>query len=198
MAARDTKGMFADELEEMMMHLPLSKVRVADLCARLGVERRVFYYHFKDKYDLVAWMFERDYSEAADGTAPYSEKLYAEAHRRLWARRDFYRRAFEEDTQNSIERYLLHFSIEANEALLKRFLGVKALSRHYAFEAHHFAHGNVGCLIEWLRGAFEATPEQLAAEMFSCMPATLRRAVAHPERLGASMGNTTAFGIRLR
>ena len=61
---RDTKGMFADALETMMERIPLSKVRVADLCARCGVERRVFYYHFKDKYDLVAWMFERDYSQA--------------------------------------------------------------------------------------------------------------------------------------
>ena len=56
-APRDTKGMFADELEAMMERMPLSKVRVRDLCERCGVERRVFYYHFKDKYDLVAWMF---------------------------------------------------------------------------------------------------------------------------------------------
>lgn len=42
MAPRDTKRMFADELEAMMGRLPLSKVRVADLCARCGVERRVF------------------------------------------------------------------------------------------------------------------------------------------------------------
>ena len=177
MAARDTKGMFADALERMMWRMPLSKVRVAELCATCGVERRVFYYHFKDKYDLVAWMFERDYSAAAGSNATYSEELYAEAHRRLWARRGFYRRAFEEDAQNSIERYLLDFSIEANEAVLRRHLGVRVLSRHYAFEARHFAHGNVGCLVEWLWGSIEATPEQLAADMFSCMPATLREAI---------------------
>jgi AcrR family transcriptional regulator len=111
---RDTKGMFADALENMMEQMPLSKVRVADLCARCGVERRVFYYHFKDKYDLVAWMFERDYSQAEEAGEPYSVELYAQAHHRLWGRRSFYRRAFSEDSQNSIYRYLLQFSIEAN------------------------------------------------------------------------------------
>ena len=175
---RDTKGMFADELEDMMHHMPLSKVRVADLCLRCGVERRVFYYHFKGKYDLVAWMFERDHASAADGHAPYSEELYAEAHRRLWERRDFYLRAFAEDSQNSIWRYLLQFSVAANEEALKRHLGVRVLSRRYAFEARHFAYGNVGCVVEWLGGMIEATPEQLAAEMFSCMPKTLRDAYA--------------------
>ena len=175
---RDTKGMFADELEIMMERMPLSKVRVADLCERCGVERRVFYYHFKDKYDLVAWMFERDYASAADGRAPYSEELYAAAHRKLWARRAFYRRAFEEDSQNSIWRYLLQFSISANERVLKRFLGVPALSREHAFEARHFAYGNVGCLVDWLGSSINATPEQLASCMFGCMPATLRNAYA--------------------
>lgn len=176
MVARDTKRMFADELETMMARMPLSKVRVADLCARCGVERRVFYYHFKDKYDLVAWMFEQDRAAAAETCAPYTQEFYAEAHRLLWARRDFYRRAFEEDTQNSIERYLLQLSVEANEAALKRHLGVAKLAREHAFEARHFAHGNVGCVIDWMRGSFAATPEQLAAFMFMCMPQTLRAA----------------------
>jgi AcrR family transcriptional regulator len=170
--------MFADELEEMMSATPLSKVRVAELCGRCGVERRVFYYHFRDKYDLVAWMFERDLSSAADGRVPYTEELYAEAHRGMWARRDFYRRAFAEDSQNSIGRYLLQFSVEANEAALRRHLGVARLSRERAFEARHFAYGNVGCVMDWLNGTIEATPEQLAAEMFACMPKALREAYA--------------------
>ena len=180
--ARDTKGMFADELESMMERMPLSKGRVGDLCARCGVERRVFYYHFKDKYDLVAWMFERDHMLAADGRAPYSEELYAEAHRRLWARREFYRRAFEEDSQNSIWRYLVQFSVQANEHALKAHLGVPALSHQLALEARHFAHGNIGCVVEWLRGGIEASPAQLAADMFACMPPELRAAYAAQEQ----------------
>lgn len=175
---RDTKAMFANELEVAMRLLPLSKVRVAALCESCGVERRVFYYHFKDKYDLVAWMFERDHSLAMQASTPYTVELYAEAHRKLWERRDFYRRAFEDDSQNSIERYLLQFSVEANESALKRHLGVRALPLQYAFEARHFAHGNVGCLVDWLRGVIVATPEQLAAQMFACMPKELRAAYA--------------------
>lgn len=175
-ARRDTKRMFANELEAMMARLPLSKVRVRDLCTRCGVERRVFYYHFEDKYDLVAWMFEQDRLAAAETCAPYTRDFYAEAHRKLWERRDFYRRAFEEDSQNSIERYLLQFSIQANETALEQHLGVAALSRERAFEARHFAHGNVGCVIDWLQGGMDMTPEQLATFMFACMPQALREA----------------------
>ena len=179
---RNTKRMFADELEKMMARERLSQVRVADVCARCGVERRVFYYHFRDKYDLVAWMFEQDRRAAEAVCDPYTEAYYAEAHRRLWVRRDFYRRAFEEDEQNSIFRYLLELSIEANEDALKRLLGVPLLSREHEFEARHFAHGNVGSVVDWLRGSFEATPAQLASFMFACMPDALRAAYSEREK----------------
>lgn len=140
------------------------------------IERRVFYYHFKDKYDLVAWMFEQDQLSAAESAAPYTVEFYEAAQRKLWERRAFYRRAFEEDAQNSIGRYLLQYSIEANESALKRQLGVPVLSCERAFEARHFAHGNVGCVVDWLRGDFDATPRQLAVLIFACMPDSLRSA----------------------
>ena len=63
-------------------------------------------------------------------------------------------------------------------AVLRRYLGVPTLSRAHAFEARHFAHGNVGCVVDWLRGSFDATPEQLAAQMYACLPAVLRDAYA--------------------
>ena len=37
----------------------IEKIRVTEIYARAGVERPTFYYHFKDKYDLVAWIFFR-------------------------------------------------------------------------------------------------------------------------------------------
>ena len=177
-ARRDTKGMFAAEVEEMMETLPLSRVRVADLCWQCDVERRVFYYHFRDKFDLVAWMFESDYTSAAGGVVPYTEELFAEAYRTLWSRRDFYLQAFRYDTHNNVERYIVRFGVETNEDALKHHLGVTSLPPEATYAARHFAYGNVGCLIEWLDGGFGATPEQLAAQVFSCMPSDLREAYA--------------------
>ena len=173
---RDTKRMFADELEAMMQRAPLSKVHVNDLCAHCGVERRVFYYHFRDKYDLVAWMFEQDYSVALQAGGPFTLELYAQTHQKLWERRGFYRRALEEDEQNSIGRYLLQMSVDANEAALRRYLGTATLPREAVVAARHFAHGNIGCVIDWLRGIIDATPKQLAESMFASMPDVLRRA----------------------
>lgn len=177
----DTKRMFADELEAMMENMPLAKVRVRDLCARCGVERCTFYYHFKDKYDLVAWMIDQESLLAGETAQRFTREHFAEGLKLIWKRRAFYRRAFEEDSQNSIYRHHLVYCIQENEALLKRHLGVKELSRSAAFEARFFSLGNAGSLGPWLSGEILATPAQLADSLFDCMPPTLRAAYAGAE-----------------
>ena len=176
--------MFADGLEAMMADMPLSKVRILDLCKRCEVERCTFYYHFKDKYDLVAWMIDQESLQAAEGARRFTREHFAEGLRLIWERRAFYQRAFEEDSQNSIYRHHLAYCIRENEALLRRYLGVKELSRTMTFEARFFSLGNAGSLGPWLSGEIVATPEQLADSLFECMPPTLRRAYAAQAELG--------------
>ena len=39
------------------------KISVSDICERCGMNRKSFYYHFKDKYDLVNWIFDTEFVE---------------------------------------------------------------------------------------------------------------------------------------
>ena len=55
--AEITKMWIADKMREIMKHKSLDKIRVTEICKAADIERTTFYYHFEDKYDLVAWMF---------------------------------------------------------------------------------------------------------------------------------------------
>ena len=46
----------ADQMRELMKRKPLSKIRITEICRVAEIERSTFYYHFKDKYDLIAWI----------------------------------------------------------------------------------------------------------------------------------------------
>ena len=93
MALRDyTKQLFADTLQAMMREMPLQKVMVKELCERCGAERQSFYYHFKDKYDLIAWIFLRDYEASlSDEGGHYTVEHAAGVLRRMKKRESFYR-----------------------------------------------------------------------------------------------------------
>lgn len=44
-----TKRALATSLKELMLEQPFDKINVAQICARCNMNRKSFYYHFKDK-----------------------------------------------------------------------------------------------------------------------------------------------------
>lgn len=172
-----TKRLLAAELESMLGEMPLSKVRVNSLCERCGAQRQVFYYHFRDKYDLVAWVFEQDFRAGAEdaGCTGYREQTSA-ALARMWNRRDFYRKAFADKSQNSIERHIQDFDVAMGARFVLRHSGAKKLSAQRLFDIKSHSYGSIGCTIEWLRGELDTTPEKLAAWECERMPPFLLEA----------------------
>ena len=172
-----TKELIAATLEDMLTRMPLEKVRVGELCALCGAGRQTFYYHFRDKYDVVAWIFERDYrlAELRAGKCN-AQAVVADALERMWERRAFYREAFEDKSRYSITAHIQDFDVTLMTAIVTEHLGVDRLTPQQTFAIKHFSHGSIGCTLEWLRGEMEATPQELAAWEFASMPDFLGRA----------------------
>ncbi|MBQ6934433.1 MAG: TetR/AcrR family transcriptional regulator C-terminal domain-containing protein [Clostridia bacterium] len=56
-----TKKALAGALKELLNEKPFAKISVGDICQRCGMNRKSFYYHFRDKYDLVNWIFDYEF-----------------------------------------------------------------------------------------------------------------------------------------
>ncbi len=64
-----TKKALADALKEQLKIEPLDKICIAEICDRCELNRKSFYYHFEDKFDLINWIFDNEYlSEASKKT----------------------------------------------------------------------------------------------------------------------------------
>ena len=55
-----TKQKLSDALKKTMTTKPLSKITVTELCLECHINRKTFYYHFVDIYDLLKWMLEQE------------------------------------------------------------------------------------------------------------------------------------------
>ena len=60
-----TKRALAQALKELMMTQPLDKISVSNICEQCGLNRKSFYYHFRDKYELVSWIYYTEFMETA-------------------------------------------------------------------------------------------------------------------------------------
>lgn len=55
-----TKKDLCNALKNAMMHKPFSKITVSELVKSCNFNRKTFYYHFQDIYDLLKWMLEQE------------------------------------------------------------------------------------------------------------------------------------------
>ncbi len=189
MALRDrTRQLFADTLKDMMKQMPLEKVRVGELCRLCGAERRSFYYHFRDKYDLVAWIYLQDYHASVPKTAGgYTlEQHIVQMLRRMRDKEQFYRKAFSDSSQNSIEQYIYEKFVEQGEEIVRSYTGNSSLSQNDLYDIKSYSFACIGHTREWLNGKSEYSPEEFAHQQYRSMPDILRNAyesITDPEDL---------------
>ncbi|MGN1343527.1 MAG: TetR/AcrR family transcriptional regulator C-terminal domain-containing protein [Traorella sp.] len=55
-----TKKALAKSLKKAMSIKPFSKITVTEIIQDCNVNRKTFYYHFEDIYDLLKWMLEQE------------------------------------------------------------------------------------------------------------------------------------------
>ncbi len=56
----NTKQLIAASLKKFMIKKPLSKITVSEIVSDCNINRKTFYYHFNDIYDLLKWMLEEE------------------------------------------------------------------------------------------------------------------------------------------
>lgn len=56
----NTKKTIATSLKKFMNKKPLSKITISEIITDCGINRKTFYYHFADIYDLLKWILEEE------------------------------------------------------------------------------------------------------------------------------------------
>ncbi len=62
-ASRLTKQAFADALKKKLKTKKFSKITVTELIEECGLNRKTFYYHFRDIDDLIKWSLQQEFTE---------------------------------------------------------------------------------------------------------------------------------------
>ena len=55
----DMKSTIADTFSQMLEKEDIDKITVTKLIKECHISRQTFYYHFRDKYDIMHWIFEQ-------------------------------------------------------------------------------------------------------------------------------------------
>ena len=171
-----TKVMFAEQLAQMMNTASLEKIRILDLCRQCGATPQTFYYHFRDKYELVAWIFLKDFADVFGDREPgYSPEILEEITKRMEKRKLFYQKAFADQSQNSILQYIQSFNLQIATSAVKAQTGEDLTTEQMVSIKYH-VYGIMGMFREWLYGDTDITTTQLTAFLYDKTPDFLQDA----------------------
>lgn len=156
-----TKRVLAQSLKELMQKTPLSKISVGDITAHCGVNRNTFYYHFKDKYELVNWIY---YTETLEQISGFTDRdhweeglcklcLYMQENRK------FYINALSVMGQNSFSEYLVDFYDNLLISCMEELpISPPPDEADVRFVARFYTYAFVGLINEWARDGMREDP----------------------------------------
>ncbi len=104
-----TKQALASALKDLMEETPFEKINIGQICEKCGMNRKSFYYHFRDKYDLVNWIFDTDFIALALNRSADRWELIEVVCNYFYENRNFYRKALRVKGQNSFSEHFREF-----------------------------------------------------------------------------------------
>ncbi len=181
-----TKNILAQALKDLMQKEPFNKISIGDICAACGMNRKSFYYHFEDKYDLVNWIFQKEFIETIqEGETANAWELFDAICRYFYREQSFYRNLLQVEGPNEFSEYFgrmlepIFFSIFGDIFSAGQY----AMSQQeMAFMIVFFSDAFLATIERWLREGAKMPPEQYSAMIKKTVIAMARQTVSEADK----------------
>lgn len=162
-----TKRALAAALKELMEHKAFEKISVSDICEACNMNRKSFYYHFKDKYDLVNWIFYSEFMPVIQ-CKEYETAwgLLDDLCRYFYKNRSFYRRTFAIEGQNSFSEYFRDIAASLIRDDLKNIFGE---DKEIEFYVDFYADAYCIAVKRWLQKKDWVSADEFASLIKKCL-----------------------------
>ena len=183
-----TKRVLALTLKKLMQTESFEKINVREICEACGVSRKTFYYHFQDKYALVEWIFNSEFTAAlnqsqADDRWGFIPTMCEHFYRE----RTFDSKLLEVTGQNSFRQYFQGFMFQAVDPFLllesTRAITIpgchgQEMEEIQDFYAHFISDAVLVSVFRWLTGGAKLPPDQFVSRLKGVADMLVIRAVS--------------------
>lgn len=162
-----TKKALASALRELMRRKSFDKISVGDICEECDMNRKSFYYHFRDKYDLVNWIFDTEFiSIVVKKKYGAVWEWYCDMCAYFYSNKDFYRKALQITGQNS---FCDHFREILFSVLSEKFVDITGYKTANSFQIRFFTDALVLAVQRWMIEDTNMTDEEFAKQTRGCI-----------------------------
>lgn len=160
---------------EMLFHKPIDKITVTDICNRISIDRQIFYYYFKDKYDVINNLYQSTADQIIKDNNQENWKVvvtlicdFTKENRKIFTN------ALRSESQNSYIWFLVDYSYNMNKRVMEDSCG-KKLSNDELFLLKSYSYGAAWMTKEWANEGMKRSAKSFAERIFTSMPIEIRK-----------------------
>ena len=183
MLKEKTKLLFADALKEMLEKNDFQSIRITDLCNLVGCQRKTFYYHFEDKYQLSAWMYIHMMQEVWNPEkGPYNFRdNYIKGMERIRKDIVFYRKVLPDEALSGVYKHIVRYGDQLFAEMIQEKGGV--VDDTLKFVIHYTSLAQICVIREWIFSNGEVSSAKLVDQILDCFPSFLKKYLMNEELL---------------
>lgn len=157
-----TKFMIARGLKQLLETNSFLDISVGDIAQHCKISRNTFYYHFRDKYDVISWIFYTEITPLIGDTI--SMEQWGSGMRALCRymqeNKSFYMNVLQFEGQNSFADCLMDFYQNLVRTLIVNAGGEQLLKpNQIKMISRFYAHGMSGVLLDWVKNGMVRDPD---------------------------------------
>ena len=181
-----TKKALATSLKKLLSKKELSKITISNITNDCGVNRQTFYYHFKDVYDLLEWIYLNEVIQSMDGKDTYDtwQQGFLSIFEYILDNKEFVK-----NTYNSISReFFLKFIYNQTKGLLMNIIEEKSKKLNVKeedkeFIANFYKYGFVGIVQDWIESGMKEKPNNIIDKLNSIIDGNFENALENLDKI---------------
>lgn len=174
---KTNQELLAESLIELLETKSLEKITIQNIADNCCLTRTTFYRYFKDKYELMNWIYYHEIQSFLDehpDIFSWKDLLNVVAHF-IKNNSVFFKNIIDYKGQNSFEDFLFSYGSTYCINHILNFTNEKELSSEDSISITIYIGGTMKAFFEWIKRDCDTDSEIIAKIMSECMPHPLMK-----------------------
>ncbi|MGB4658135.1 MAG: TetR-like C-terminal domain-containing protein [Mobilitalea sp.] len=163
-----TKRALAASLKKLLLEKPLDKITVIDITDDCEVNRQTFYYHFKDIFDLVEWIYISEANKALGDkkTSDTWQQGFLQIFEYIQENKALVTNTYHSISREHLERFLYNETYQLLIGVIEEkaeSMAVRDVDK--TFIANFYKYAFVGIVLEWIRTGMHENPSAIIGRL---------------------------------
>lgn len=159
-----TKNAIAMSLKKILDKKVLTKVTINDITKDCGINRMTFYYHFKDIYDLIEWIFIEEAEKVLKDKKTYNtwKQGILNIFKAIGENKLFILNVYNSISKEQLENYLYKIVYTLLISVIEeKCVGMIVEYEKKKFIADFYKYAFVGIILNWIENGMKEEPMKI-------------------------------------